>query len=114
MTTVQILAIGGAITTALLGVVGFFLRRLLTDHDKTKSAVGALDLRISELKLSIEQNFVSFDTFETMRTEFRTALKEIYQEQANQGKILARLDERSNWEQRFGEILERVAPKRRG
>lgn len=104
---------GGFVLTGLLGLVAFFLRRLLSDHDDTKKKLSALDSRVSELKLSVEQNFVSFDTFETMRVEFRRNFEQLFQSSSKQNEILARLDERSKWEERFATIMERIAPRRK-
>lgn len=114
ITAQQVLAVGGLLTLGLLGLCGFFLRRLLSDHDKTKTKIEELSTRVDNLKLSVEQNFVSFDTFETMRVEFRANFTNIFQSQAKVGEILARLDERSKWEERLATILDRVAPPRRG
>lgn len=96
-----------------LAVIGWFLKRLVNDHDETKKKLDILGGKLLELRLQLEQNFVSMDTFETLRTEFRRNFENIFKEQAEQGKILARLDERSNWEERFAQILDRVAPQRR-
>lgn len=106
MTDQQLIIFGGMVLTALLGLVAFFLRRLLSDHDQTKRRIDHLDMRFGELKVSIEQNFVDQGRFETMRTEFRGNFESIFKEQAENGKILARLEERSRWEERFGQLLE--------
>jgi hypothetical protein len=109
-----LLVSGGFILTGLLTLVAFFLRRLLSDHDETKRRLTTLETRMNDLKVSIEQNFVSFDTFETLRVEFRKNFENLFVQTADQSKILARLDERSQWEQRLATILDRVAPAKKG
>lgn len=113
MTLEQIVIFGGMALTGALGIIAFFLRRILWDHDKVKMEVSSLDARMADMRLAMEGKFVSGEVFEVMRTEFRTSLKEIYQEQGKVSSLLARLDERSQWEERFSKIMERLGPKGR-
>lgn len=109
----MLMLIGGGVLTGLLALVVFFLKRLLADHDKTKSRLDGLDGKFNDLKLSIEQNFVSFDTFETMRSEFRKNFLTVFDEQKKAGEILARLDERSQGDDRLAAVLQVLAKGRK-
>lgn len=105
--------VGGFILTGMLTLVLFFLRRLLREYDEGKTKLTLLeaevrtfDERFTQLKLMVEQSFVSFDTFQQMRDEFRGSLREIYKGQSEQGAVLARLDERSKGDDRLAKVLE--------
>lgn len=114
VTPEQLLYVGGIFNLALLGICGFFMRRLLADHDQTKQRLTSVEVKLQELKLSVEQNFVSFATFEATRNETRNSLREIYAEQAKAGQILARLDERSQLGERIGALMDAVLNGKNG
>lgn len=101
-----ILVLGGFVLTTLVAVVAFFLRRLLADHDSTKLKLDTMEKRFEQLKLSIEQNFVSFDTFQTLQDRFIKNFEKLFDSQAANGAILARLDERSKSDDRLAQVLE--------
>lgn len=111
------IAIGGVTILGLIGLVGWFCRRLITELEKKVDAGGAkvaeLNTLFNNWRVTVEQNFVSFDTFETMRVEFRKNFQDIFKEQAEAGKILARLEERSNNEERFNRLIEAITKGKR-
>lgn len=85
--TLEQLLLGGALflITSLLGVVTFFLRRVL-------SSVDHLDVCIDSLKLKIEREFISVTTFETARSELRDGIIDLWKADAEKGRILAKVE----------------------
>lgn len=110
MTLEQLIAVASFLIIFLLGVLGWFVRKLVTDLEKKvaefASELNSLKGQFNNWKLTVEQNFVSFDTHETTRGEFRRNFEKLFEETSMHGTILARLDERSKSDDRLAKVLE--------
>lgn len=117
VTLAQMVAFGGAAFSLILGALAFFLRRLISDHDSTKDKLDtdgdeinrklqALEQQLSEMRLTFERNFVSYDAFEKMQDEIRGNFRILFDGATRSNDILSRLDERSKSDDRLFQTVQ--------
>ena len=88
----------------MLGIIGFFIKRTL---HKLEDKQEHLDNCIDEVKEEVKK-YVSRESFDTTRTEFRDNFKALFVDQAAHGQILAKLEERSRGEDRLVAVMETI------
>lgn len=61
------------------GLLGFFIKRLISDFDKLKSEVGLLRDRTEKETASIRANYLKYEEFVRFQTSIDVKLTKIYE-----------------------------------